>query len=330
MDFGKRIKSVKRESVFSLKEEGFIVWCSTIVKGDDDKYYMYFSFWPEDKGFEAWVTHSKIGYAVSDSPLGPFTYCGIALSGAGGNEWDRDCVHNPAAIKIGDTYYIYYMGNYGNGEYWDHRNHQRVGVAYSKDPRGPFKRLSQPVIDISEEGADSLMTSNPAVAVGKDGKIYMIYKAVSKYGKMPKGGAVVCKMAVSDSPLGEFKKHDGAIMINPENDWSVEDPCIWYEGDRFYSLVKDFQGYFTKDEEASVALFESKDGFDWKPSEHVLAFRREITWDDGITEKLFRMERPQVYLENSKPAVLCCACRHEGDDSGKDAFCVQIGIGEEK
>lgn len=327
MDFQNRMQPVKEHSVFELSKEGFVVWCGSIVKADDGKFYLYFSFWPMDKGHYAWVTHSKIGFATSDSPLGPFTYGGIALSGAGGDAWDRDCVHNPAVLKVDGVYYLYYMGNYGDGSFWDHRNHQRVGVAWSKHPAGPFTRLDKPIIDITPDRHDSLVTTNPTVCVGGDGRIYMMYKAVSDQGEMPKGGAVVCGIAVADHPLGEYKTAPKPILTNPENPWSVEDPFMWYENDRFWAVAKDFQGYFTKAGPFSVALFQSFDGYDWELAEHPLAFRTELHWENGSVEPLQNMERPQMWLDEAgKPRVLSCACSRLEDQERIYTFNVQIAI----
>lgn len=327
MDFSKRMQPVKKYSVFGLTEDEFVVWCGTIAKGDDGLFYLYFSFWPMNKGHNAWVTHSKIGYAVADNPLGPFTYKGIALSGAGGDAWDRDCVHNPAVLKVDGVYYLYYMGDYGNGEYWNHRNHQRVGVAWSEKPEGPFKRLDQPIVDVTPGRHDALVTTNPTVCVGPDKRIYMMYKAVSDQGEMPKGGAVVCSMAVADHPLGPFVKSEKPILTNPENPWSVEDPFMWYEDDRFYAVAKDFQGYFTKAGPHTVGLFQSFDGFEWEVADHPLAFKLELHWEDGTVEPLQNMERPQMWLdETGKPRVLCCACSRLSDPERLYAFNVQIEI----
>ncbi len=328
MNFQERMRPAKPYSVFGLSEEAFIVWCGSIAQGDDGLFYLYFSFWPMNKGHNGWVTHSKIGYATAKTPLGPFTYRGIALSGAGGDAWDRDCVHNPAVLKVDGVYYLYYMGNYGNGEYWDHRNHQRVGVAWSKKPEGPFCRFDRPVVDVTPGSHDSLLTSNPTVCVGGDGRIYMMYKAVSDEGELPKGGAVVCSMAVADHPLGPFVKRGGPILTNPENPWSVEDPFVWYEDGRFWAVAKDFQGYFTKAGAHSVALFESPDGLSWEVScDHPLAFLLELHWEDGTVEPLQNMERPQMWLDEAgRPRVLCCACTRPGDPERLYAFNVQIPI----
>lgn len=329
MIFSKRMQKARPHSVFELSGEGFIVWCGSVAEGDDGLYYLYFSFWPKEKGHNAWVTHSKIGYAVSKSPLGPFAYGGIALSGAGGNAWDRDCVHNPAVLKVNGVYYLYYMGNYGDGSFWNHRNHQRVGVAYADKPEGPFRRLDAPVVDVSPGSHDALMTSNPTVCVGGDKRIYMMYKAVDDRGEMPKGGAVVCAMAIADHPLGPFRKEPHPILINPENPWSVEDPFVWYEGDRYYAIAKDFQGYFTKAGANSVALFESLDAKEWRPAEQPLAFRTELHWEDGTVQPLQNMERPQMWLDQAgKPRVLCCACSRMDDPERTESFNVQIAIGD--
>lgn len=304
MNFKARLGKVTQNSIFKM--DGYFVWCGTMAKGDDGRYYLYFSFWPKSGSFDNdWVICSKIGYAVSDNPYGGFVYQGIALDS--GNTWDSGSVHNPAVIQHDGKYYMYYMGNYGNGEFWNHRNNQRIGVAVAENPNGPWKRFDRPVIDVSPEGYDSLMTSNPSVTIGDDGKFYMIYKAVEDNGKYPKGGAVVCGIAVADTPTGPFQKHDAPILVNPENEWSVEDAFIWCENGRFYAIAKDFQGYFTKSEKGDLALFYSDDAQNWQPDEDALALKKELMFEDSVLP-LYRMERPQIYFENKKPKVLLCAC----------------------
>lgn len=324
MDFSKRIGKLSPDGIFQL--DGFYVWCGTMTRDVSGVYYLFFSFWEKELGFDGWVTHSKIGYATGKDPFGSFTYQGIALAGSGCG-WDRDCVHNPSVIRHGGKYYLYYMGNYGTGEYWDNRNHQRIGVAEADSPGGPWKRFDKPVIDVSPMGHDSLVCSNPAVTQGPDGRFYMIYKAVENSGVLPKGGPVVCGTAVADSPLGPFEKSKTPVMVNPEHDWSVEDAFLWYEKDRFYALAKDFQGYFTKAGKKHTALFESRDGFCWKLSPSPIGFLRGITMEDGEVLKLANMERPQIYIEDGKPVALLCACLKEEDEEGmRHSFNVRLPL----
>ena len=326
MDFSKRIGKLQPSAIFEM--DGYFVWCGTMTRADDGEYYLYFSFWEKSLGFDAWVTHSKVGYAVGRDPYGALTYCGIALEGSGRDgDWDRDCIHNPSVIKHDGKYYMYYMGNYGNGEYWDHRNHQRVGVAVALHPRGPWQRFDTPLIDVSPTGHDSLMVSNPSVTVTPKGEFYMIYKAVENNGKLPKGGSVVCGIATAQSPQGPFTKSKQPIMVNPENEWSVEDAFIWLENGKFYSLAKDFQGYFTKSGQRHVALFESEDGFDWHLSASPIGFLRGLTLTSGERIELAYMERPQIYMENGKPHSLLCACMREEDyATHSHSFNVRIAL----
>jgi len=47
------------------------IWCGSEIKGDDGKYHLFYSRWPRNLGHIAWVTHSEVAHAVSDSPFGP-------------------------------------------------------------------------------------------------------------------------------------------------------------------------------------------------------------------------------------------------------------------
>lgn len=325
MNFPERIGRLNPAAIFEL--DGYFVWCGTMTRDKSGLYYLYFSFWEKKLGFGAWVTHSKVGYATGRDPFGKFEYRGIALEGRGETYWDGDCVHNPSVLCHGGKYYMYYMGNHGDGTFWSHRNNQRVGVAVADDPAGPWKRFDTPAIDVSPTGHDSLMTSNPSVTVTPDGRFVMIYKAVENNGDHPKGGRVVCGIATATSPLGPFEKSPHPIMVNPEHDWSVEDAFIWYENDRFYSLAKDFQGYFTGAGENHIALFESPDGYDWRLSENPVACLRGITTESGERVELTYMERPQIYMENGKPSALLLACmKQEHRKNHEHSFNVRLKL----
>lgn len=305
MDFQKMICPAKKEAVYCEKD--YYVWCGSLAKYCG-KYFLFYSRWKKDLGFGGWVTSSEICIASSWDIFGKFEFERVLFADEHNDRWDSSCKHNPTIIEYNGKFYLYYMGNRGNGEYWIHRNNQRIGCAWCDEPLGDWHRSEKPVIDVSKDGFDSLLVSNPAVTVMPDNRILMVYKGVEKTGNMPQGGAVLCGAAIAETPLEEFKKCGGAIMKNPKNEWSVEDPFIWYQNDRYYALVKDFNGYFTKTEKVSTALFESFDAKDWKPSEYPLAFTTQIKWNDGTTEQVHHLERPQIYFENGLPKALLCAC----------------------
>lgn len=319
--FERMLQPIPAHAVFQL--EGWYVWCGSMVRTADGTCYLFFSRWPKHLGYQAWVTHSEVGVAIADNPLGPYRFHGVALSGAGGEAWDADVIHNPAILEVDGRYYLYYMGTRGPGGFWDYRNRQRIGVAIADHPLGPWKRFDRPLIDVSAGCWDSLMVSNPSCTVGPDGRVYMVYKGVGD-GPMPKGGAVVAGVAIADHPAGPFRKHPTPIIVNPDNPWAVEDPFIWYDAPRFYCLIKDFQGYFAHSERSVLVLFESDDAIHWRPTAQPLAVRRRLVWEDGRVQDVAALERPYIWFDSGQPAVLFLAC--VPDPSHECSFNVHVPL----
>ena len=277
------------------------------------------------------MTHSEIAHAVGDGPLGPFKPAGVVLPARGREFWDGLCTHNPTVLRAGGKYYLYYMGNTGDGVVrqplnFIHRNNQRIGVAVADKPEGPWQRFDKPLIDVSpdDDAPDALMVSNPAVCQRPDGTFLMIYKAVGKKDKLPGGGPVVHLTATSDQPTGPFTKQLKPIFTKEGVKFPAEDPFLWHGGDRYYAIVKDNAGYFTA-AGYSLALFESADGFDWKPAKHPLVTSPKLLkWADGKDRPLTALERPQLYFEDGRPTALLCAAADRADRDG--SFNVQIPL----
>jgi hypothetical protein len=328
LDIGAMIQPVPVTAKFDDPE--YDIWCGSMVRSDDGKCHLYYSRWPRKLGHQAWVTHSEVAHAISDNPFGPYKHVNVALPVRGKEFWDGLCTHNPTVIKVSGKYYIYYMGNTGDGQVtkslnWVHRNNQRIGVAVADNPDGPWQRFDKPVIDVSADtdASDALMTSNPSVTPRPDGGFLMVYKAVAKKGKPPFYGPVVHLTATSDSPAGPFKKNYHTIFGKEGVTFAAEDPFVWYGRDRYWAVVKDNAGYFTN-RGKSLALFESKDGLDWKLAKHPFVSTTEITWAGGRKQKLEALERPQVWLENGIPAVLFCAVAEKSGREG--SFNIQIPL----
>jgi predicted GH43/DUF377 family glycosyl hydrolase len=301
----------KVPSYAKFTDPGYQVWCGSMIKGDDNQFYLFYSRWPDSLKHTNWVTHSEVALAVSKNPLGPYKFLKVVLPKRDKKFWDADVTHNPTVHKFDGKYYLYYMGNYGNGEFWNNRNHQRIGVAVSKSPLGPWKRFKKPLINISS-GYDSLMVSNPAVSKGLNGKYVMVYKSVG-HGPMPFGGKVNHRVAFSKNPSKGFVKLPNPIFTKDTIKFPAEDPFIWVQNNKYWALVKDFSGSFTK-QGLSIALFESDDAINWKVAKNALASKIEIPWETGL-EKVKKLERPQLYFENGIPKILFAAVMDAQDKS---------------
>ena len=233
-----------------LKDDGYLIWCGSYIQDDDGKYHVFYSRWKKEYGHTSWVSKSEIAHAVSDKLEGPYTFVDVPLPARDRSYWDGTTTHNPYIIKTDGKYYLYYIGTTApegteeapsgySATWWRYRNGQRIGVAVSDSPYGPWERFDKPVLDIStetnEDGStkwDSMLVSNPAVAVGPDGKVVMLYKGVQDItnGNMEnKNGDVKFGVATADDPLGPFTKQPDLIFTDPnESSHIAEDPYVWY------------------------------------------------------------------------------------------------------
>jgi beta-glucanase (GH16 family) len=316
LDLGAMVRPVPLTAKFT--DPNYHIWCGSCVKGPDGKYHLFYSRWPKNNpnGFSpGWAIWSEVAYAIADNPGGPFTHVNVALPARGTNPatgqkyWDGDMTHNPYCIRKDGIYYLYYIGNYGDGTYEVHRNNDRIGVAWANSPAGPWNRLDQPVIDITPDPAgstaafDSLCVANPAITVMSDGKILVVYKGVKNSGTTM-GGPVRYGAAIADTPLGAYVKQTsvaGQIFLPPgASNMEAEDPFIWYSaryGHRYYAVARDVVGTFTG-VSGGLAQFESGDGLHWSASAQPKVLGSSFTWEGGQLNST-RVERPWVLLDET-------------------------------
>ncbi len=354
-------------SVFQLTDT--FVWGGSPVQ-INDKYYMFYSAWESGEDIpqfsESWLTHSKVGLAVSDSPTGNFKSLGIFLKGknAEGDStaWDAQTVHNPLIKQFDGKYYLYYVSSVdpgvqpigSPGENLTKRNrlqqNQKIGVVEFDSVedflKGKYKRSEQPilsprtrvkpddVLNPSPDGTaikpDNLIVVNPAVVFRPSDNKYLLYFKGNIYDPNWRG---VHGVAAGDSPIGPFKATDNFVFDIDDGSGqkvSAEDPYVWYhKTDKcFYAVVKDFTGKLTKSE-PGLAMLKSVDGLNWVCAESPLFMKKELILKDGTKLKVSNLERPQILLDKKDdPLVLFAACSIEPCGNKKDGstFNVQIPL----
>lgn len=321
--FADMVQTMPLENVQS--DSVWTIWCGSMVKGYDEKYHLYYSRWPRKTGHEAWISHSQIAYAVGDKPEGPYRHVNVPLPATGATTWDGAMTHNPYIVTKDGKYYLYYVATQGepltpeqkvapySAEWWKRRNTQRVGVAVADNPAGPWRRLPTPVLTNNEEDStafDAMCVANPAICVGRGGKMVMLYKAVCKNGTT-RGGKVRFSVAFADCPEGPFVKTNRLIFqpADPNAQMVAEDPYIWYDekNDMYYSIVRDVIRQFTGKDSGGLALMQSQDAIDWIPAPHPKVLPAVLKWSDGTTYDADKnsVERPFLYRnEKGIPQLL--------------------------
>ncbi len=313
-------KPAKASSIFGM--EGYCVWDPSLVTDATGAHHLFFSRWPVAKGFEAWVTHSEVCRASAETPLGPFRFEEVVLPPRPGH-WDGDVTHNPSVRRFGDRYYLYYNGNRGNGEWWDHRNHQRIGLAVADCPQGPWERFDAPLLDVTPGAWDAKVTTNPSCTATPDGRFLLVYKGVGDRNPGPQYGPVLHGVAFADSPTGPFVKHPTPLFAAAGADFPGEDPFVWHQDGRYRVLLKD-QGTFYSPSERAIVQFESPDGLDWRLSAPAVVQERQVLHEDGRREAIHRLERPFLYGPDGAAEVFLCGIKPRAD--GPESQIVALAV----
>ena len=66
------------------------------------------------------------------------------------------------------------------------------------------------------------------------------------------------------------------------------------------------------------------DGIEWELAEQPVVTGRTILWEDGSAVEYDRLERPQLYVEDGKPAVLFAAVKPSKDED--DSYNIHIPL----
>lgn len=317
LDFGALIQPVQRHSI--LAHDDYYVWGASMVATDDGIYHLFYSRWPKEKEFKGWIRDAEIAYATATSPTGPFTYQKTVLKGRGRGHWDEESANNPHIKKFGDSYYLYFISHHLRDYGLDERRNllygQRIGVAVASSPEGPWQVSDEPLIDYQPGKAAHGYMVNPSVCQRPDGSFLMMFKSRPEGSEKSVEFTSIQCLATSDSPVGPF-----VIAQKPTlTEATAEDPFIWYQDGSYYAIADDQYGDYLKSGRG-LALFRSDDGFQWRPSSHILVSNTRIIWDDGTITQLKYLERPQLWFDkDGNPAVLFCAAQRLKDGTEDEA-----------
>ena len=284
------------------------IWGMAVIKWNDGKYHGYYARWPKKLGHSAWLTDCEIAHAVSDKPEGPFVFKNVVLKSRNEKGWDIINSHNPAICVANGEICLYYISNDMRGKLQDVsvlskeerkkyrkliRNSQRIGVAIATNPAGPFIRSEKPVVEPDNVLFKNIAV-NPAVTY-VDGKFVMIMKG----DEVDKDGWYRIQLVGhADKPEGPFVFQKKPVYDKVQ----TEDAGIWYDHQsKIFYMTCHVIG------QRDLALFSSKDSYNWNIQEHVFS-KKEIKLDDGTIWKPARVERPFVLTDdNGKPVCLYVA-----------------------
>lgn len=296
--------------------EGYWIWDPSVVRGEDGRYHMFASRWPDWLPMHpGWLLKSEVIRAVSDTPAGPYIFQEVVLPARGAKYWDGRATHNPRVIKHGDTYLLFHIGmthsflEIQNGEslkWEDPRSRaahasKRIGLATSKSVFGPWERSDSPILDTKPGTLYSYLTSNPAPCVHKDGAVTMIFKARAHNGLTH--GPMTLALARAPHYSGPYTVISQEPIFSPTRLGEVEDPFLWHGEKGFELIAKDMWGTLCGEHHGGLHAL-STDGENWQLADKPLFYSRSITWDDGESQTLGSFERAFLFFEDGVPTYL--------------------------
>lgn len=294
----------------AVYEPGYHCWGTSPVMDDDGKVHLFVARWPIPsetfrRGFDlAWRHDSEIAHYVGDNPEGPFTFHDVAMEGTGEEGWDRYAACNPLIKKVDGKYALFYIAN-SVGITAGKQNHprtQRIGMALSDSPDGPWKRVGK-ILDPSEDRDHWTYragngVNNPAFLKSPGGKYHLYFKSV---------GARM-GVAVADKLEGPYIHQPDRLS---SNDRRTEDGYAFVMDGKFYLLTTDNHGVNVR---GGGLLWKSDDGITFNDMPEIGYQSPKTLWSN-VERKSVRsyygpgtFQRPQVLLQNGRPTHLYVAC----------------------
>ncbi len=297
----------------AFESEGYWVWGSSVIKGNDGKYHMFVSRFPKSLPFHpGWMVASEIVHAISDTPEGPYKFSDIALPTRGAQYWDGRSTHNPRILEYQNKYYLIYMGSthpFANPTYdlltldspWCTvgRSNKRIGLAIADSPYGPWKRFDEPILKTKPNTFYSFLVSNPSPIIQEDGSVMMIFKGRTYVGD-DKFSDMALGMAYAPSIEGPYTVlNNGQPIFQVDGQGEAEDPFLWKDSRGYHAIFKDHVAKFTGEKGGGV-MAHSPNGIQWTIDKDPKAYSRTVEWEDGKVEMQGQLERPFLLFENGK------------------------------
>jgi hypothetical protein len=299
-----RLLPVPKDGGFSMK--GYYVWCPSLIKVGDT-YHLFASRWPKASTFpDGYRTQSEIVRAVADRPEGPYRFVEQVIGPREGGFWDGRMAHNPKIVRLGRQYALFYIGSNLNGK----TGERAIGFATADEITGPWRRIDKPLPNLVQSKRCPVCdATNPAPCVRPDGTLLLGYRQAPEM--------LIC-IASARSLAGPWTVENRDVWRNlPQKpDWNrYEDPDIAYVNGRYEMLVEDNNTERPLAGFGCGIHFYSDDGVHWQLSNPPAAYTVDIAWDDGNKTKVYRRERPQMFVEGGRLTHILTAVK---DDRSQD------------
>lgn len=293
----------------------WLYWDGKILRAKDGKYHMFASRWPQSSGHNGGWGNSDIIHAVSDSsPIGPYVDKGFAYTynfpnNSYGYNGDTHHGHNVSALELPDGTYCLFVSEVVpfsvftsaslDGP-WTYLGHAKIDGSTVKNPGDP-----------GGWGGSQQWESNVSMVVRTDGNYEIVQRhgliAISTTGLL---GPYKMQQPTYKYPANQIPSNNFASIypVRPKHSTDdptapggieaynlIEDPLIWYSGGQYhvvYNYCDDRVGYHLTSPDGIHDWTDQGFAFDPRQAKQLFSYT------DGTVSKWYKMERPNIYMEN--------------------------------
>ena len=288
----------------SSNPPAYYYWDGTIVVGSDGTYHLFADRWAGTQGFNpGWEGSDPIHAVGGTSPFGPFTDKGYAYSdGSFGS--DPHHGHNSQVVTLlNGTYalivsevvpFTIFTATSLDGPWTPCSGSPGSGLSVPSGFGGNTSYASNVSLVVRPDGNFEITQRHGLIALSTNG-ICGPYKAQQPTNTYPSNEAIPSQYSASIYPNRQ-KHSDPMGPSTVESTYTVaEDPVIWFSGGQYHVLY-DYPG-----DRVGYHLT-SLDGIhDW--TDQGLAYdpryaQQIFSYTDGTVNHWYKMERPQVLVQN--------------------------------
>jgi hypothetical protein len=283
----------------------WLYWDGKILKAKDGKYHLFASRWPQSQGHNGGWGNSDIVHAVSDSsPIGPYVDKGYAYSN-GPDKNDSHKGHNVSVVQLPDSTYAMVVSEIVPFTIFTAKSLDgpwtNLGHAQINTNGVPVTLLGQTNIEsnislmVRPDGTYEIIQRHGVIAISTTGLLgpYKVQQPTNTY---PASEQPPSNLATIYPTRQKHTSDDPTAPASVENTQVLaEDPLIWFSGGMYhvlYDYPDDRVGYHLTSLDGIHNWTDQGFAFDPRQAKQLFSY------SDGTVEHWFKMERPNIYMEN--------------------------------
>ena len=288
----------------STNPPGYYYWDGTVILAPDGTFHMFADRWAGSQGFNpGWEGSDPIHAVGGTSALGPYADKGYAYSNSSFGS-DPHHGHNSQVVALlNGTYamivsevvpFTIFTASSLDGPWTPCSGSPGSGLSVPSGFGGNTNYASNVSLVVRPDGNFEITQRHGLIALSTSG-ICGPYKAQQPTNTYPSNEAIPSQYSASIFP-NKQKHSDPMGPSSVESTYSLaEDPVIWFSGGKYHVL------YDYPDDRVGYHLTSTDGIHNW--TDEGLAYdpryaQQIFSYTDGTVDHWYKMERPNVVLEN--------------------------------